>query len=235
MRNDDLVYRHEIKYRINGGTYHILRRRFASVMQPDTHTKNGLYRVTSLYFDDVYRTAYRDKVNGVLKRKKYRVRAYDLDKGIINLEEKIKHNTVGYKKSVPITEDEYRRMLAGDFGFFADEKYADTAGGDMFASDCSAHLMPAVIVDYIREPFVYSPGNVRVTFDMMISACTNSFDMFSPDCVYENVMPDNDIVLEIKFDNFLPDHILHLLTDISTTQESVSKYILCSDKLLERY
>ena len=92
----------------------------------------------------------------------------------------------------------------------------------------------AVIVDYIREPFTCREGNVRVTFDMKIAACVNGFDMFAEGNVYENVMPDNDIVLEIKYDRFIPSRILQLLTDISTVQESVSKYIICSDRLRER-
>lgn len=228
-------YRHEIKYRINGGTYHILRQRLAAVMQPDIHAKNGLYRVTSLYFDDIYRSAYRDKINGALRRKKYRVRAYDLSEDVINLEEKIKHAAVGYKKTVRITTEEYKRLLGGDFSFLADERFADSAGSDMFASDCAAHLSPAVIVDYIREPFTCMAGNVRVTFDMKIAACTNGVDMFAPDCIYEDVMPDNDLVLEIKYDEFLPDYIAHIFTEIPNIQESVSKYIICSDKLRERY
>lgn len=234
MKNTEYNYRHEIKYRINGGTYHILRRRFGAMMQPDTHAKNGLYRVTSLYFDDAYRSAYRDKVNGTLKRKKYRIRAYDLSPDVIHLEEKVKHGSVGFKKSTVLTREEYDRILTGDFSFLADEKYSDTAGGDMFASHSAALLTPAVIVDYIREPFTCREGNVRVTFDMKIAACVNGFDMFAEGNVYENVMPDNDIVLEIKYDRFIPSRILQLLTDISTVQESVSKYIICSDRLRER-
>ena len=127
--NNEYTYRREIKYRINGGTYHLLRQRFAAVMSRDDHARNGTYRVTSLYFDDVYGTAYRDKVNGVLKRKKYRIRAYDLGKDVIHLEEKIKHDNVGYKKSIPLTFEEYNSLLAGDYGFLADEKFADTSGG----------------------------------------------------------------------------------------------------------
>ena len=230
---NDQVYRHEIKYRINGGTYHILRQRFAAVMQPDAHTRNGMYRVTSLYFDDIYRTAYNDKVNGALKRKKYRIRAYDLSPGLIHLEEKVKHGSVGYKKSTQITADEYRSILSGNYGFLADDKYADTSGGDMFASNSAVKLSPAVIVDYIREPFICAAGNVRVTFDMKISACINGYDMFDSSNIYDNVMPDNDIVLEVKYDNFIPAHILQMLTGINSMQESVSKYILCSDRLYQ--
>ncbi len=227
----DVQYRHEIKYRINGGTYHILRQRFRAVMQPDAHTENGLYRVTSLYFDDVYRSAYRDKVNGILNRKKYRIRIYDLGDDVIHLEEKIKNENVGYKKSIPLTKEQYYMLLNGDTSFLGSEEYADTSGGDFFASDSAVRLSPAVIVDYIREPFVCTAGNVRITFDMKIAACINGTDLFNEGNIYETVMPDNDIVLEVKYDNFIPDHIRQMLTGISAMQESVSKYVLCSDKI----
>lgn len=230
-KDDRPQYRHEVKYRINGGTYHILRQRFKAVMTSDEHAENGIYHVTSLYFDDVYGTAYKDKVNGTLNRKKYRVRAYGFSPDIINLEEKIKDNNVGYKKSVSLTREEYEKMLIGDTGFFGDERFIDTSGGDFFASDSAAHLTPAVIVDYIREPYVCRAGNVRITFDMKISACVNGFDIFDPSNVYENVMPDNDIVLEVKYDSFIPGYIMQMLTGITSMQESVSKYVLCRDRL----
>lgn len=235
MKKSDNIYRHEIKYRINGGTYHILRQRLRAIMEPDSHTSGGMYRVTSLYFDDIYRTAYKDKVNGALNRKKYRIRAYDLSPAVINLEEKIKNDNVGYKKSIPLTEAQYRSLLDGDFSFLADEKYADTSGGDMFASDSAAHLTPAVIVDYIREPYICRAGNVRITFDMKISACVSGFDIFDRGNVYENVMQDDDLVLEVKYDSYIPEYIMQVLTGISAAQESVSKYIICSDRLHAKY
>lgn len=230
-KNSDIQYRHEIKYRINGGTYHVLRQRFAAVMKPDSHTDGGFYRVTSLYFDDVYKTAYRDKVNGALNRKKYRIRIYDLGDKVINLEEKIKNDNVGYKKSIPLTKEQYYSILAGNPEFLSAEEYDDTAGGDFFASDSAVKLSPAVIVDYVREPFVCAAGNVRITFDMKIAACVNGVDLFDEKNIYETVMPDNDIVLEVKFDRFIPDYIYRMLTGIDTMQESVSKYIMCSDKI----
>ena len=33
---------------------------------------------------------------------------------------------------------------------------------------CSQCLRPKTIVDYTREPFVYGPGNVRITLDYNI-------------------------------------------------------------------
>ncbi len=212
----------------------ILRQRLRAVMRPDLHANKGLYRVTSLYFDNIYRSAYFDKTNGTLNRKKFRIRIYDLGKDVINLEEKVKNDNVGYKKSSRLTLDEYGEIMAGNFAFLGEERFAEGAGGDFYASSSAAMLSPAVIVDYIREPYVCAAGNVRITFDMKIAACTNGLDLFDENNIYETVMPDNDIVLEVKYDSFIPEYILQMLTGISTAQESVSKFILCSDKLLNR-
>ncbi len=229
------IYRHELKYRINGGTFSILRQRLSAIMCADEHSTKGQYRVTSLYFDDIYRTAYRDKILGALHRRKFRIRAYDLGTNIINLEEKIKDGNVGYKKSVPVTMDEYRLLLAGSPEFLSGEKFRGTAGEDMYASHMKARMSPAVLIDYIREPYVCEAGNVRITFDMKVSVCINSLDIFGSDNVYSNVMPDNDIIMEVKYDSFIPQYILQMLTGIPTTEEAFSKYILCCDTLRLRY
>lgn len=220
-------YRHEVKYRVNIGTYHILRQRFKAVMKPDEYAKNGSYRITSLYFDDIYGTAFFDKENGILNRKKYRIRTYNCDKSFIRLEEKIKDNEVGYKKSAVLTYDEYKRIISGDYAFLSEERFGDTSGEDFFVSASAAGLRPSVIVDYIREPYVCAAGNVRFTFDMKISSGDKSRDIFDEKLILSPVFSDGTVILEVKYDEFIPMHIEELLTGLPIMQESVSKYIYC--------
>lgn len=220
-------YRHEVKYRVNIGTYHILRQRFKAVMKPDEYAKNGSYRITSLYFDDIYGTAFFDKENGILNRKKYRIRTYNCDKSFIRLEEKIKDNEVGYKKSAVLTYDEYKRIISGDYAFLSEERFGDTSGEDFFVSASAAGLRPSVIVDYIREPYVCAAGNVRFTFDMKISSGDKNRDIFDEKLILSPVFSDGTVILEVKYDEFIPMHIEELLTGLPIMQESVSKYIYC--------
>ena len=223
-------YRHEMKYYINSGMYAIIKGRLDAVMQKDRHAKSGLYRVTSLYFDNVYSTAYRDKISGSMNRKKFRIRAYNLNNSDITLEEKIKDNNVGYKKKAIITYDEYLSILRGDSGFLSEERFWETAGEDFFSSVCASGLKPSVIVDYMRAPYVCKAGNVRITLDSRLSVCYNTFDMFSKDALYFPVFNDGEAVLEVKYDEFLPLYIKELLSGLPLLQESVSKFILCTDK-----
>ncbi len=225
-----MTYRHELKYKINSGIYAILKGRLEAVMEKDKNAADGIYRVTSLYFDNVYNTAYRDKLGGAMHRKKFRIRTYNLNRDKIRLEEKIKDNNVGYKKNAWLTYDEYLSVLKGECGFMTEERFSETAADDFFTSVCSSGLKPAVIVDYMREPYICKAGNVRITLDSRLSVCYNDFNMFSENAVYYPVFQNGEAVLEVKYDGFLPLYIQELLSGLPLMQESVSKFMLCTDR-----
>ena len=52
---------------------------------------DGDYHIRSLYFDDINNTALFEKQAGILTRKKYRIRIYNLEDNVIK---KIKNRTV---------------------------------------------------------------------------------------------------------------------------------------------
>lgn len=225
-----MQYRHELKYKINSGMYAILKGRLDAVLQKDANTENGIYRVTSLYFDNVYGTAYRDKLGGTMHRKKFRIRTYNLNPEKIRLEEKVKDDNVGYKKNAWLTYDEYKSVLNGNCGFMTEDRFSGTSADDFFTSVCSSGLKPSVIVDYMREPYICQAGNVRITLDSRLCVCYNTFDMFDKDALYFPVFKQGEAVLEVKYDRFLPLYIKDLLSGLPLMQESVSKFILCKDR-----
>ena len=105
-------YRHELKYQINPADHHALRQRLRTVMKCDPHTgADGLYTIRSVYFDNYKDKALREKVYGVQKREKFRIRYYNDDFSYITLEKKIKHNDLCMKIDAPLTVEEYRRIL----------------------------------------------------------------------------------------------------------------------------
>ena len=193
--------RHELKFIINEGTYLMLRARLAPLMTVDPHGLNGEYRVTSLYFDDVYNSAYWQKVNGIETRRKFRIRAYDLDPSLITLESKHSDSD----------EDSF---------------------GEFYRADLLTKLRPRVIVDYRRQALISRFGNVRITFDKQLSACFNTMDMFAPEAQYTPVLGGN-IILEVKFDSYIPESIQAALQGLNAPQQSVSKYMICTDRMLE--
>ncbi|MCL2697628.1 MAG: polyphosphate polymerase domain-containing protein [Oscillospiraceae bacterium] len=224
-------FRHENKYLLNRGVYEILKRRCTAVMKRDENSQgDGGYRVTTLYFDDVYRTAYKDKLGGFLKRKKFRIRVYNLSPGRISLEGKYKEDEYIRKKSALLTLDEYKAVLRGDYAFCL-EKQSELLR-HFYAEARITGLKPAVITDYFRDAFTAEAGNVRITFDRELSTGFGSHDVFeasySPVCDF----PDN-VVLEIKYDRFIPAYIQEIFSGVPLMGEPVSKYVLCADKILE--
>lgn len=71
-------YRHELKYLISYGQKADLNLRLAPLLEQDSHACGGCYMIRSLYFDDYWNTAYQEKVDGVLMRKKYRIRIFTI-------------------------------------------------------------------------------------------------------------------------------------------------------------
>lgn len=69
-------------------------------------------------------------------------------------------------------------------------------------------LRPRVLVSYVREPYVYAAGNVRVTFDSNIRTSLFQRDFLNgalPDIIATDA--PGDIILEVKYDAFLPEVI----------------------------
>ena len=224
--------RHELKYIINEGTYRVLLARLLPLMQHDSHSSGGEYRVTSLYFDDVYGSGYNDKVNGMATRRKFRIRSYDLNPSIITLEAKHKDDNYVSKLSGRLTDEQYRSLLMGDCSFMADSDSEEDVFGEYYRSDRIACLKPRVIVDYVREALVYPYGNVRITFDKKLSTCYNTLDMFDEGAFYSPIY-QQEIILEVKYDNYIPSSIQAALQGLNICKQSVSKYIICCDKILE--
>ena len=87
-------------------------------------------------------------------------------------------------------------------------------------------MRPRTIVDYTREPFIYEPGNVRVTFDYDIRTGLGSTDFLNPACI---TIPAGDagIILEVKWDNFLPSIIRDCVQMPGRRATAFSKYAQC--------
>lgn len=221
-------YRHEYKYILNCGWYEVLRHRAKAVMRPDSHGKNGVYRITSLYLDDVFDSAYNDKILGLDVRKKYRIRFYNLSPDFIRLEIKDKKGEMVAKRSVKFTYEDYKSFLRGDRSFLAEERFSGTIGEELYASDKLVKISPAAVVDYVREAYVCDAGNVRITFDSALKTMSG-LDALNGEPNFYSVFENREIILEVKYDSFIPSYIRDILAGLPLNAESVSKYVLCRD------
>lgn len=217
-------FRHEWKHEINCGDLLELRLRLTAVARRDEHAPDGRYFIRSLYFDDLRDRALREKLDGVDPREKFRIRYYNGDTGLLKLEKKRKVRGLCAKESAPISAEEARRILAGDLDWMPEDGRALLR--ELYCRMRYGGLAPKTIVDYTREPFVYEPGNVRVTLDYDIRTGLRCTDFLDPGCV---TVPAGDapIVLEVKWDEFLPDPIRDAVQLPGRRATAFSKYAQC--------
>lgn len=217
--------RHELKYQIAWPQYHVLRQRLRCLMQPDHHAdREGRYRILSLYFDNCDDKALREKKDGVNLREKFRIRRYNKDLNRLTLEKKQKINNLCAKSKAPLEPETCRLLLAGRE--WLPPKPAPLMSELDFRMKTQL-LRPRTLVSYLREPYVYNPGNVRVTFDMDICTGMACTDFLNPDVNSFPVSEPGNLVLEVKFDGFLPAVIQDLLQLGNLRQCAFSKYAVC--------
>ena len=217
-------YRHEWKHEISYTDLLCIRQRLRAVAEPDPHATDGKYRIRSLYFDNDTDKALREKIDGVNLREKFRIRFYDLDPSVIHLEKKSKCNGLCSKLSAPLSASEAQAIVDGELDWMRDS--GRPLVQELYSKMRSQGLRPKTIVDYTREPFVYRPGNVRVTFDYDIRTGLGCTDFLDPDCV---TVPAGDavIILEVKWDEFLPSIIRDAVQTPGRRVEAFSKYARC--------
>lgn len=218
-----MKFRHESKFEINHSDLIVLRHRLRAVMQRDSHAVDGTYHIRSLYFDNPADRALREKIDGVNYREKFRIRLYDLDTTVIHLEKKSKINGLCSKQSAELTAAEAQSIVDGDLGWMAASDLPLVR--ELYANMKNQGLRPRTIVDYTREPFVYAPGNVRVTLDYEIRTGLGCTDFLNPNCV--TVPANRDVILEVKWDNYLPDVIRDLIQLSGRRAGAFSKYAAC--------
>lgn len=221
------TYRHELKCTIDESTYQALRRQLRCIMQPDSHVgATGTYTIRSIYFENYRDEALREKLDGVQFREKFRIRWYQDDRSYITLEKKCKYNDLCQKLDASLTQDEFARILRGDCSWML--THPSPLVRELYCKMHTLQLRPRVLVSYIREPYVYAPGNVRVTFDSGIRT-----SLFTPKLDAANI-PDicaTDLpgarILEIKYDAFLPQILSDVLRGHDLRLQAFSKYGIC--------
>ena len=221
--NSTVDFRHDWKHEINVSDMIALRQRLRAVARPDPHAVDGRYAVRSLYFDDFTDKALREKLDGVDRREKFRIRYYNGDVSLIHLEKKSKGHGLGSKESAALTEAEARAVADGDLDWMPS---SDRPLVQELYSKMRRGLRPKTVVDYTREPFTSAPGNVRVTLDYNIRTGLNCTEFLNPDCV---TVPAGDapIILEVKWDAFLPDIIRDAVQLPGRRVSAFSKYAQC--------
>lgn len=219
-------YRHEYKYLISRADAELLKLRLPHIMERDPNVgEAGQYTIRSLYFDDFSGGAYFEKVDGISERTKYRIRFYNYDSSLIKLERKEKHGTLTRKAAQTITKNDARALE-----YTLSTGCPDNPEGltEELRLACNGKgLRPRVLVDYDRTPFVCHSGNTRITIDENLRTRPYIAHLFASPRAMIPVLDPDQVILEVKFDDFLPGYLAAALSDIPKAPMAISKFALC--------
>lgn len=226
MISEKNKYRHEFKYPISEIELAVLEQRVKSVLSKDSHVgPSGKYIISSLYFDDYDDTFFYENENGTDPREKFRIRIYNHDSGRISLECKRKEKGKTLKSSCFLSKEQVDKILDGEI--LEPEQNAPPVFNKFVSLQKEKGLKPKVIVEYERIPYIYKAGNVRITFDTNLSSSSQVGRFLTGDYLKRPVMPAGMQLLEVKYDEFLPDYIFNIMQLGNMTQTAFSKYYLC--------
>ncbi len=215
--------RQELKYEISAAERELLLRRLSAVLLRDPYaTADGTYRVRTLYFDDLENTALGDTLSGAPEREKFRLRMYNLDPSFLRLERKTKRYGGGTKPELRLSVAQAQSLLRGEYGFLS-------ARPEPFAQVCLADaraggLKPRTVVEYTRAAFCDASGSVRVTLDSDIRVSPRTDAFFAPTLSGMPAAAQGECVLELKYDQYLPDYIPQLIGSVGRLRTAYSKF-----------
>lgn len=219
-------YRNELKYLVSVAQMGLLQGRISHLMHADIHAgPGGGYQIRSLYFDDAYDSCMLENEIGTDPREKFRIRIYNHSPERIALELKQKEHGMTRKLSCPLTREQCQCLMRGQ-PLPVSGQYPPVLQKLLLLMR-TRRLRPKVIVEYDRIPYVERLGNVRVTLDQNI-ASSGDLDSFLKEHIRKRpILPPGQHILEVKYDEFLPDTIRCNLQLENLRQTAFSKYYLC--------
>lgn len=223
------VFRHEIKYVMSWAEYARLKQILCQLMQLDGNMKSGQdYYIRSLYFDTIDNMDYYTKVYGMNERKKIRFRIYDCNAQWVKLEIKNKKDNRQLKETAQISREDALQIIDGNIEVLS--KYHDKVSQRTRLLFEQYMYQPKIIIDYNREAYFLPIENIRLTFDKRIRTAPET-DIFNDRLAMYSVMPENVVVLEVKYDKYLPDYLSNILATVNMQNMAVSKYCMARERL----
>lgn len=219
-------YRHEYKYLLDPMQESVLRLKAAAVLRRDPHVRpDGSYLIRSVYLDDAADSCLRENLSGTDPRSKFRIRLYNQDTGRIQLEKKSKVRGMCLKEACPLSLSECEQLLRGKEPRIGEDM--DSLKQSLLTEIRLRGLRPVTVVTYERIPFVYSGGNVRVTFDRKLASSPEVTRFLEGGFRQRPVFPAGQSLLEVKWDELLPRHLKEVLQTDSLLWTAFSKYAMC--------
>lgn len=216
-------FRYELKYFLNKYEFEVINARLHTFLKNDKNVMDdGTYFIRSLYLDNYNDTSFYQVLNGISEREKYRIRYYNNDLNYICLEKKYKINNMTYKTSYRISKKELMDLLNNKLDI---NKNNNKLLNEFILKIKFMGYKPTVIIDYNRIPFVYEAGNVRITLDYNIAIDTRVDNFLKKEGQAVPIIEKDYCILEVKYDDFLPNYISWLVNINELEQTAYSKYL----------
>lgn len=243
MRKMSDIRRYEIKYNIPNDLIPIVREYVHDYTMLDPHIlkmKKDHYTVRSIYFDTPAFDFYYEKLDGLKVRKKIRVRAYNQENGYAFLEIKRKYVNCVFKERTKLLLLHIKQLLnePGDYSLdsFQDNHKERLVTGKFLYNLLKRGLVATLLVVYEREAYVgLTNDHSRLTID------TNVRTGFYPDIKdlfnYSNFtfVTSRSSILELKFNQFMPQWMRNLTRELNLRHEPISKYCMGIDACRSEY
>ena len=220
-----MEYRVEQKYIVDESDIVLLKNRLNNLIKLDDHIgEKGYYNIRSIYFDDYNNSCYHETEDGLNERSKIRIRIYDRSDKLIHLEIKYKVNGLTKKESCKISKELCLKLMNGERLDISE--CTNKVLRRVYLEQNMYMLKPKVIVEYDRIAYVSKIGNVRITFDKNIRA-SKHIDRFFEDNLYAHpILEVGNHVLEVKYDELIPDYIMDAIQINKLERTAFSKYYL---------
>ena len=222
-------FRKELKYNITNKDFYILQHNLTNLIKKDSNCKGDYYTISSIYFDDYKKTSYNQVKNGISNRWKYRIRFYNYNDSFIKLEKKHKVNGLTNKTCVRIDRQILNNILNNKIKV---EEKNDKLLNEFIVKLKKDLLRPIICIEYDRIPFIYKLGNVRITLDYNIRYTDKYNDLFNSE---KRVYYLKNKILEVKYNELIPDFIRYRLELNHLEQVSFSKFNNCIESLNRRF
>lgn len=218
------VFRTEKKHKLTKLEVAGIKSRLSEIMSGDPINGYKPYLVRSLYFDTIFNDDFYEKLAGVEKRQKIRLRIYDPNAKTAKLEIKEKQGSIQLKRSLLLSREEAMRLEKCDYDVLRDKD--GELAKELYCLMKTKLYRPVCIVEYDRIAYAHPTNDIRITFDSNIRSNEGNFSIFDPKLQCYPVFSSNNTVMEVKYNGFMLSYIKEALANLDCHETAVSKYCM---------
>ena len=220
-KNNYVFQRIEKKYVLTPEKYELLRAKLSPYIEEDEF---GLSAICNIYFDTDEGELIRRSIDKPIYKEKLRLRSYGIpedDNSVVYVELKKKFNGIVYKRRNKLKYGEAREYLYN--GIHPNQDTQILRETDYFLEFYKPK--PAMYIAYDRiATYAKEDSSIRITFDFNIRSRDEKLSFDYGDKDTELLLPDGDIVMEIKVGDAYPLWLVSALSELEIYPFSFSKY-----------